>query len=92
MGTDDLDKRLNYSMMTSAILKYIKDVENKALYVHMSGMQKKDAVISLIENNMPTVYQDHSIFIDVMIDALIYVSNTPSILKGDKQIFMCCGC
>jgi hypothetical protein len=92
MGTDDLDKRLHYSMMTSALLKYIKDVENKGLYVNMSGIEKKDAVISLIQNNMPTIYQDHGIFIDVMIDALICVSNTPSILKGDKQIFMCCGC
>lgn len=92
MEIDDLNKRLHYSIMTSAILKYIKDIENKALCINMTGIQKKNAVITLIQNNMPTIYEDHPIFIDIMIDTLIYVSNTPSILKGDKPIFMCCGC
>ena len=32
MGTDDLDSILHYSMMSSAILKYIKDVENDSIH------------------------------------------------------------
>jgi hypothetical protein len=58
----------------------------------MSGLQKKEYVIKLIQNNIPTMYQENELIIDVMIDALVRVSNTPSLLKADKPVFMCCGC
>ena len=92
MGTNNLDDLLNYSMLSNAILKYIKDIENQSLLHHMSGLQKKEYVIKLIQNNIPTMYQENELMIDVMIDALVRVSNTPSILKSDKPVFMCCGC
>jgi len=92
MGTNNLDDLLNYSMLSNAILKYIKDIENQSLLHHMSGLQKKEYVIKLIQNNIPTMYQENELMIDVMIDALVRVSNTPSILKADKPVFMCCGC
>ena len=92
MGTGNLDELLNYSMLSNAILKYIKDIENQALLHQMSGLQKKEYVIKLIQNNIPTMYQENELIIDVMIDALVRVSNTPSLLKADKPVFMCCGC
>ena len=92
MGTNNLDDLLNYSMLSNAILKYIKDIENQSLLHHMSGLQKKEYVIKLIQNNIPTMYQENELIIDVMIDALVRVSNTPSLLKADKPVFMCCGC
>ena len=92
MGTNNLDDLLNYSMLSNAILKYIKDIENQSLLHHMSGLQKKEYVIKLIQNNIPTMYQENELMIDVMIDALVRVSNIPSLLKADKPVFMCCGC
>ena len=47
----------------------------------MSGIKKKEFVIQSIKHNIPNIYDDHSLFISVMIDALILVSNNPSILK-----------
>ena len=41
MGTDDLNESLNYSMMVSAILKYMKDAENRSSLHKMTGLQKK---------------------------------------------------
>ena len=81
MGTNNLDDLLNYSMLSNAILKYIKDIENQSLLHHMSGLQKKEYVIKLIQNNIPTMYQENELMIDVMIDALVRVSNIPSLLK-----------
>ena len=92
MGIHNLDEILNYSMLLNAILKYIKDTENNSLVHKMSGLQKKEYVIKLIQNNIPNMYQGNELIIDVMIDALVHVSNTPSLLQADKQIFMCCGC
>ena len=92
MGTNNLDDLLNYSMLSNAILKYIKDIENQSFLHHMSGLQKKEYVIKLIQNNIPTMYQENELMIDVMIDALVRVSNIPSLLKADKPVFMCCGC
>jgi len=101
MGTDDLDSILHYSMMSSAILKYIKDVENDSIHNKRSGLKKKELVVKLIQNNMSALYQEHSIFIDIMIDTLILVSNNPTILHADsscstisssKPFYLCCGC
>lgn len=91
---DDLDQRLQHSMMSSAILKYIKDVENDSLQNLISGFKKKELVLKLIQNNMPALYQQHTILIDIMIDTLILVSNNPDILKADlsKPFYLCCGC
>jgi len=91
MGTNDLDDVLNYSIMTNAILKYIKDAEGYSSQIKISGLQKKENVIQHIQHNMPLIYEKHSIFIDVMIDTLILVSNNPSVIKADKFYFGC-GC
>ena len=92
MGTGDLDESLNCSMTINAILKYIKDVENSSLFHKMSGLQKKDAVLKMVQSNIPHIYDEHSHLIEALIDSLIHVSNHPSILKADKPLFMCCGC
>jgi len=81
MGTDDLDEILNYSLVSNAILKYIKDAEMESSRSRMSGIKKKEFVIQSIKHNIPNIYDDHSLFISTMIDALILVSNNPSILK-----------
>ena len=47
MGTDDLNDVLNYSIMTNAILKYIKDAEGYSSQIKISGLQKKENVIDL---------------------------------------------
>ena len=86
MGTGDLNESLNYSMMVNAILKYMKDAENRSSLHKMTGLQKKDFVINLIKYNMSNIYQNHSSIINAMIDTLIHVSNNPSILKADNRI------
>ena len=90
MGTDDLNESLNYSMMVNAILKYMKDAENRSSLHKMTGLQKKDFVIEMIKN-IPNVYE-HSQLISAMIDSFIQVSNNPNIIKADRPIFLCCGC
>ena len=90
MGTDDLNESLNYSMMVSAILKYMKDAENRSSLHKMTGLQKKDFVLEMIKN-IPNVYE-HSQLISAMIDSFIQVSNNPNIIKADRPIFLCCGC
>ena len=92
MGTDDLDDVLNYSIMANAILKYIKDIEISSSNITMSGLQKKENVINHIKHNMPLIYEKHSVFIGVMIDTLILVSNNPSVIKSDKKLYFGCGC
>ena len=89
MGTDNLNETLNCSMMTNAILKYMKDVENDSLRDKMTGLQKKDFVLKMVQNNIPHIYQEHSHLISAMIDSLVYVSNNPDIIKADKST--CCG-
>jgi len=92
MGTNDLDESLDYSMMLSTILKYIKDTED--MFSNMSGLKKKEHVLQLIKENIKLEY--NPVLIDVMIDSLIYVSNNPTVLKSTRNcsntIFMCCGC
>lgn len=90
MGTDDLNESLNYSMMVNAILKYMKDAENRSSLHKMTGLQKKDFVLEMAKN-IPNVYE-HSQLISVMIDSFIQVSNNPSIIMADRPIFLCCGC
>ena len=96
MGTDELDNRLQHSMMLSAILKYIKDIENDSIQNKRTGLKKKELVIKLIQNNMPALYQENTILIDIMIDTFILVSNNPSILHADLScstpFYLCCGC
>lgn len=88
MGTGDLNENLNYSMMVNAILKYMKDAENRSSLHKMTGLQKKDFVLEMVKN-IPNVCE-HSQLISAMIDSFIEVSNNPSILMADK--YMCCGC
>ena len=91
MGTDDLDEKLNYSIMSNAILKYIKDAEDESSRIKMSGLQKKDYVIKNVKHNMPHIHEKHSLFIDAMIDTIVSVSKDPSIVK-ERIVFMGCGC
>lgn len=91
MGTDDLDEKLHYSIMSNAILKYIKDAEDESSRIKMSGLQKKEYVIKNVQHNMPHIHEKHSLFIDVMIDTIVSVSKDPSIVK-ERVIFMGCGC
>lgn len=94
MGIDDLNEKLNYSILLNAILKYIKDTEDISLKNNMSGLQKKTYVLNLIQDNIKI--DMNPLLIDVMIDSLIYVSNNPSVLQSTKNhsntIFLCCGC
>jgi hypothetical protein len=78
MGTDDLDERLQYSMMMNAILKYMKDTES---ITNLSGLQKKERVLKYIRN-MPIIHEEHPLFIDVMIDTLVAVSNNPLLIRS----------
>ena len=95
MGTDDLDQRLYYSMISNIILKYIKDTEEESVHNTMSGLRKKEIVLQLVSKNA-SINKDNMILIDVMIDALIAVSNNPSLIRAEhvcpKAIFLCCGC
>jgi len=79
---------LSYSIASNMILQFIKDAEDKAL--DMTGVQKKAFVIGMIQKNLPKIYEDHSLLIDVVIDALVLVSNNPTILKDQKECFLSC--
>ena len=79
---------LTYTIASNMILQFIRDAEDKAL--DMTGVQKKSFVIEMIKKNIPQIYQDHSLLIDVFIDALVLVSNNPTILKAQKECFLNC--
>lgn len=81
---------LSYSIASNMMLTFIKEAENKALENDMSGRQKKEFVIDMIKKNTPQIYRDHSLMIEVVIDALILVSNHPTILKAEKECFLSC--
>lgn len=88
MGTDDLDERLQYSMIMNLVLKYMKDTEesqkDEPVESRLSGIQKKEQVLQCIRN-MPIVYGQYSLFIDVVIDTLVSVSNDPSLIQSVKR-------
>jgi hypothetical protein len=79
---------LTYTIASNMILQFMKDAENKAL--DMTGAEKKSFVIEMIKKNLPQIYQDHSLLIDVTIDALVLVSNNPTLLKAQKECFLNC--
>ena len=79
---------LSYTIASNMILQFIKDAEDKSL--DMTGSQKKSFVIEMIKKNIPQIYQDHSMLIDVVIDALVLVSNNPTLLKAQKECFLNC--
>tara|TARA_R110002126_G_scaffold253228_1_gene396257 strand:- start:115 stop:348 length:234 start_codon:yes stop_codon:yes gene_type:complete len=77
-------------------MSYIKEAEDGAVKTVMSGQQKKEIVLGLIKNNLPRVYDEHTLLIDCMIDAFVLISNNPKILQAQgkciNSIFLCCGC
>lgn len=87
-----METKLNYSIATNLILTYMKNVEDKSKDTKLSGTQKKDFVMSLIKDNLPNLYEDHTFLIDAMIDTFILLSNNPTILKAEEKCinFLCC--
>lgn len=81
---------MDYGIAVDMILQFMKDAENKSL--DMDGKQKKDFVIALIEKNLPNVYKEHHLLLEVIIDTLVLVSNNPTIIKAQSKCinFLCC--
>ena len=78
---------MDYSNASKMVLQFIKDAEE----TDMPGLKKKEFVIGLIKENLPQFYTEHSLFIDVTVDALVLVSNDPSVIKAEKKcILLCC--
>lgn len=78
---------MNYSTAISTVLQFMKSAENKSL--DMSGEQKKIFVVGLIKKNLPTLYDEHSLLLEVVIDTLVLISNNPSIIKASSKCFIC---
>lgn len=93
------ETKLNYTIVSNTILSYIKEAEKLpllSLTTKNDGYKKKEFVLKMIQENMPDIYENHGLLIDVIIDSIILVSNNPSIIKIEEKIikgfFMCCGC
>ena len=77
-----------YSKYMALVLQYINDAEKKANTQDYSvtGVQKKQWVITAIRTNMPEFYNQHEMLIDTMIDSLILIGNNPTVILAQKRL------
>jgi len=76
------------------VLQFINDAEKKSISqdYNVTGIQKKQWVITAIRTNMPEFYNQHELLIDTMIDSLILIGNNPNVILAEKRLekTFCC--
>ena len=93
MDTNNMDLQELSSNCGKTILSLIKEVEDISAFNNMSGLKKKEYVITKLQSVLPDYYIQHKFIIDNMIDTIILVSNKPDLVKAStKPFFYCCGC
>lgn len=84
---------MNVSDYMNCIIQYIYDTEKYAISkdYSVSGVQKKQWVITKIRKNMPVFYNENKLLIETMIDSMILIGNNPSIIfpQNEKKSFCC---
>ena len=84
----------DYSKYMALVLQFINDAEKKSISqdYNVTGIQKKQWVITAIRTNMPEFYNQHEMLIDTMIDSLILIGNNPTVILAGKRLekTFCC--
>ena len=84
------------SKYMASILQYIHNAEERAISqdYNVTGVQKKQWVITEIRRNMPYFYSKNLLLIDTVIDSMILIGNNPAVILAGKKvkesIFNCC--